>query len=166
VTVTAGQPATYTIQLTPQYGTFDSPITFSCTGLPSKCTATFSSVSVTPGASAATTTLTLATRASAGLSTASLIGMIGFGPPTLGFFALVLSLLLVWTIHRCLSRRVGRRCLVACALLCLVILIGSCSSGGDDNNTYTGTPKGTYQISVQGTSGTMTVPTVITLVVN
>ena len=166
VTVTAGQSATYTIQLTPQYGTFDSPITFSCTGLPSKCTATFSPVSVTPGASAATTTLTLATRASAGLATASLFGTIGFGPPTLGFFALVLSLLLAWTIHRRFSRRINRRWLVACALLCLVMLIGSCSAGGGDDNTYTGTPRGTHQISVQGTSGTMTVPTVITLVVN
>ncbi|MGZ5423557.1 MAG: hypothetical protein ACXW2V_03210, partial [Candidatus Aminicenantales bacterium] len=59
---------------------------------------------------------------------------------------------------------VSRRWLVACALICLVMLIGSCSSDGGD--TYTGTPKGTHQISVQGTSGTMTVPTVITLVVN
>ncbi len=164
--VTAGQSATYTIQVTPQNGTFDSPITFTCTGLPSKCTATFSSTSVTPGASAATTTLTLATKASAGAATASLFGTIGFGPRTLGFFALVLSLLMAWTIPRRLSRRVSSRWLVACALLCLAMLIGSCSSDGGDNNTYTGTPKGTHQISVQGTAGSMTVPAVITLVVN
>jgi hypothetical protein len=164
--VTAGQSATYTIQVNPQYGSFDAPITFTYSGLPSKCTASFSSASVTPGASAATTTLTLATRASAGSATASLFGTIGFGPSTLGFFALVLGLLLAWTIHRRLSRQVGRRCFIACALLCLVILIGSCSSDGGGNNTYTGTPKGTHQISVQGTSGTMTVATVITLVVN
>jgi hypothetical protein len=73
---------------------------------------------------------------------------------------------LAWTIHRRFSRRINRRWLVACALLCLVMLIGSCSAGGGDDNTYTGTPRGTHQISVQGTSGTMTVPTVITLVVN
>jgi len=166
VTVTAGQAATYTIQVTPQYGAFDSAITFSCAGLPGKCTATFSSASVTPGASAATTTLTLATRASAGSAAASLSGTIGFGPPALGFFALVLSLLLAWTGHRHFSRRLSRRWLAACVLLALVILIGSCSSDGGDNNTYTGTPKGTHQISVQGTSGTMTAATVITLVVN
>ncbi|MGZ8858499.1 MAG: hypothetical protein ACXW2R_10335, partial [Candidatus Aminicenantales bacterium] len=164
--VTAGQSATYTIQVTPQNGAFDSPITFTCTGLPSKCTATFSAASVTPGTSAATTTLTLATKASSGAATASLSGMTGFGQPTLGLFVLALSLLLAWTIHGRLSRQVSRRWLVACALICLVMLIGSCSSDGGDNNTYTGTPKGTHQISVQGTSGTMTVPTVITLVVN
>ena len=133
--VTAGQSATYTIQVNPQYGSFDAPITFTCSGLPSKCTATFSPASVTPGASAATTTLTLATRASASSTAASLVGTIGFGPPTVGFFALVLGLLLAWTIHRRLSRRVSRRWLVACALLGLVILIGSCSSDGGDN-TY------------------------------
>jgi len=62
--------------------------------------------------------------------------------------------------------RLNRRWLAACALVCLVILIGSCSAGGGDDNNYTGTPKGTYQISVQGTSGNMTIPTVVTLIVN
>ena len=164
--VTAGQTATYTIQVNPQYGSFDAPIAFTCSGLPSKCSASFSPASVTLGASAATTTLTLATRASAGSAAASLFRTTGFGPPALGFFALVLSLLLAWTIHGRLSRGVSRRWLMACALLCLVILIGSCSSDGGDDDTYTGTPKGTHQISVQGTSGTITVTVPITLVVN
>ena len=164
--VTAGQSATYTIQVNPQYGSFDAPITFTCSGLPGKCTASFSAASVTPGASAATTTLTLATRASTGSAAASLFGMIGFGPRTLGIFALVLSLLLARTIRRRLPSRVSRRCLAACALLCLVILIGSCSSDGGGDHAYTGTPKGTHQISVRGTYGTMTVATEITLVVN
>jgi len=62
--------------------------------------------------------------------------------------------------------RLSRRSLAACALICLVILIGSCSSSGGDDNPYTGTPKGTHQISVQATSGNMTVPMVVTLVVN
>ena len=164
--VTAGQSATYTIQVTPQNGAFDSPITFACSGLPSRCTATFSSASVTPGASAATTTLTLATRASAGSAAASLFGTIGIGPPMLGFLALVLGLLLARTAHNRPVRRSSRRWLAACALLGLVMLIESCSSDGGDDHTYTGTPKGTHQISVQGTSGTMTVPTAITLIVN
>jgi hypothetical protein len=166
VTVAAGRSATYTIQVTPQYGSFDSPIAFTCTGLPGKCTVTFSSTSVTPGGSAATTTLTLATKASADLAAASLSGSIGFGPPALGFFALVLGLLLAWIIHRRLFRPLSRRWLAACAVLCLIVLIASCGSRGGGNNTYTGTPKGTHQISVQATSGTMTVSTAITLVVN
>jgi hypothetical protein len=109
--------------------------------------------------------LTLATRASADEAAASLAGTIGFGPPALGLFALALTLLLVWTIRGRLSGRIGRRGVTACAVLCLVILIASCGSGGGGNNTYTGTPKGTHEITVQATSGTMTVTTPITLVV-
>jgi hypothetical protein len=165
VTVAAGQSAAYAIQVTPQHGAFDAPIAFACSGLPSKCTATFSPPSLTPGGSAATTNLTLTTRASAGSSAASLFGTTGFEPTALGLLALVTALAL--TVDRRLSRQGLRRRLAACVLLGLVILIGGCSSdGGGGDTAYSGTPKGTYQISVQGTSGTMTVSTTIKLVVN
>jgi membrane protein implicated in regulation of membrane protease activity len=52
--------------------------------------------------------LTLATKASAGSAAASLFGTIGFGPPTPGIFALVLSPLLAWAFQRRLSGRVSR----------------------------------------------------------
>ncbi|MGZ8858161.1 MAG: DUF7948 domain-containing protein, partial [Candidatus Aminicenantales bacterium] len=164
-TVTAGQSATYTIQLTPQYGSFDSPVTLNCTGLPSKCTASFSPASVTPGTVGISTTLTLTTKAASGSTNASVSQTIGFGPPAIGLFALIMSVLLASALRGRFLWRINRNWLAACALVCLVIVIGSCSSGGDDN-AYTGTPKGTHQISVQGTSGNMTVPTVVTLVVN
>jgi hypothetical protein len=71
-------------------------------------------------------------------------------------------------LSRALPRRVPVRWLAAGAVVCLVILIGSCSSGGGDDNPppYTGTPKGTHQITVQAVSGGLTVTTAITLVVN
>jgi hypothetical protein len=171
VTVTAGQSATYTIQLTPQYGSFDSAVTFSCAGLPSHCTPSYSPASVTPGAGTVTTTLTLTTQAAsspAGSAAGSLSGAAGLGPQTLGLSALVVSLLLGITCRTCIQRRISRRWLATCALVCLVIVIGSCSAGGGNDNPppYTGTPKGTYTVSVQGTSGNMTVPTSITLIVN
>jgi hypothetical protein len=170
ITVTAGQSATYTIQLTPQYGSFDSAVSFSCVGAPSKCTATFSPTSLTPGAAAATTTLTLTTAASssAGSSAGSLVGTTGFGPPFAGLFTMAVILLLTRTARKPMTGRLSRRRLAACALVVLVVLvIGSCSAGGGgDDNTYTGTPKGTHTISVQATSGNMTVPTSVTLVVN
>jgi hypothetical protein len=167
VTVTAGQSATYTIQLTAQYGSFDSTVTFDCAGLPSKCTASFSPASATPGAGSVTTTLTLTTKAASGTTNASVSGSIGFGPPALGLFALVMSVLLGNALRGRFFWRINRRWLAACALVVLIVLIGSCSSGGGNNPPgYTGTPKGTHQISVQGTSGNMTVPTVVTLVVN
>jgi hypothetical protein len=166
-TVTAGQSATYTIQLTPQFGSFDSSVSFNCAGLPSKCTASFSPTSGTPGAGGVTTTLTLTTKASSSSASAGLLRATGFGPPAMGLLAIGLTMLLGNVIRKRVPWRLNRRWLTACALVCLVILIGSCSAGGgDDNPPNTGTPKGTYQISVQGTSGNMTVPTVVTLVVN
>jgi hypothetical protein len=79
-----------------------------------------------------------------------------------------MTLLVAQAIRRHTPWRIGRRWIAACVLICLVIVIGSCSAGGGDNNPppYNGTPKGTHLISVQGTSGNMTIPTVVTLVVN
>jgi hypothetical protein len=167
VTLTAGQSATYTITLAPQYGSFDSTITFSCAGLPSKCAATFSPASATPGAGSVTTTLTLTTKAAASATGASLSGTIGFGPPGLGLFALLIILLLASAVLKRPPGRIVPRRVLARAALCLVIMAGSCSSDGGGNNPppYTGTPKGTHTISVQGTSGNMTVPAAVTLVV-
>lgn len=166
-TVTAGQSATYTIQLTPQFGSFDSSVSFNCAGLPSKCTASFSPTSGTPGAGGVTTTLTLTTKASSSSASAGLLRATGFGPPAMGLLAIGLTMLLGNVIRKRVPWRLNRRWLAACALVCLIILISGCSAGGgDDNQTNTGTPKGTYQISVQGTSGNMTIPTVVTLVVN
>jgi hypothetical protein len=169
VTVTAGQSATYTVSLTPRYGSFDSAVTFSCTGLPSKCTATFAPASVTPGGAAATSTLTLATRSSASTMAAALSGTAAILPPALGLALLVLGLVLAPRLSHVFGRRLLKRWAAAGALLALAILIGGCSSGGGgDNNppAYTGTPKGTHTITVQAVSGNLTVTTPITLVVN
>jgi hypothetical protein len=166
-TVTAGQAASYTITMTPQYGSFDSAISFSCVGLPNKCTATFSPTTVTPGAAAASTTLTLATQASSGSGSVLSLGVADFGPPALGLIA-VLSLLLWAGLRERVPWKLTRRWLTVGVLVCLIILIGSCSSGGGGGNnpTYTGTPKGTHQITVQAVSGTISATTAITLVVN
>lgn len=166
VTVTAGQSATYTIQLTPQYGSFDTAVSFSCAGLPSKCTATFSPTGLTPGAGNATTVLTVTTSASSSSTAAALRSANSFGPPTLGLVALAVIAFLGNAIRRHVPWRVSRRWLAACALVCLALAIGSCSAGGDGGSNYTGTPKGTHTISVQGTSGNMTIPISITLIVN
>ncbi|MGZ5468200.1 MAG: DUF7948 domain-containing protein [Candidatus Aminicenantales bacterium] len=164
VTINAGQSATYTIQLTPQSGPIDSAIAFSCTGLPSKCTASFSPASVTPGSSTVTTTLTLRTQASSSAAGASLAGAIGLKPPVIGFSLFILMLLVGSVLHRQAPRHIWRRCLAACALAYLVILIGGCGAS-DGEGPYTGTPKGSHQISVQGRTGDTSVLTTVALVV-
>jgi Bacterial Ig-like domain (group 3)/MBG domain (YGX type)/FG-GAP-like repeat len=64
LTVQRGQTATVGITLTPTNG-FNQPVTFSCVGLPSYATCSFSPITVTPTAGATVSTqLTLATTAS------------------------------------------------------------------------------------------------------
>ncbi len=58
-TVSYGGTAAYTITVTPQNGAFNNSISFTTSGLPSGVTATFSPSTLTPGSSAASTTLTL-----------------------------------------------------------------------------------------------------------
>ena len=60
-TVTAGQAAHYTVNITPQSGPFTNAITLGCAGLPQGTACTFSPATVTPGASATQAALTITT---------------------------------------------------------------------------------------------------------
>lgn len=164
-TVTAGQTATYTIQVAAQFGTFNSPVSVSCTGLPARCTASFSPASVTPGATAATTTLILTTKARQNSGVGAMSGSTGLVPPALGLLLFIPALLLWFLFRHPYPRRFARHRLAAGALICLVVLLSGCGAGEDVAPPVTGTPAGTYPISVQGTSGNLTVSTTLTLVV-
>jgi len=62
LTLAAGQSATTTVMVTPQNG-FAAPVAFSCFGLPSWATCSFSPSTVTPLGGVATTSLTVTTTA-------------------------------------------------------------------------------------------------------
>jgi hypothetical protein len=170
-TVNAGQSATYTIQLTPQFGSFDAPVAFINNTLPTGCTAVYLPANVTPGSGPVTTTLTISTKARSGSTTGSALGAAGSVPPALGPGLLLAALcFLLWLGSRQSGHgRLFRRWVMAAALICLFITLGSCGGGaGGGNNPppATGTPAGTYQITLAGRSGSMTVPTTVTLIVN
>jgi hypothetical protein len=59
VTLTPGQPASVTLNIVPQGGAFNNAIQIACSGMPSGSTCSLSPNTVTPGANAATTTLTI-----------------------------------------------------------------------------------------------------------
>jgi C1A family cysteine protease len=80
-TVNAGESATYPFEVTPQVASFDNAITFQCTGLPRGTTATFAPTSVTPGAAAAVTSLTLRTTARTGSAAGRTMASPGGCPP-------------------------------------------------------------------------------------
>jgi len=166
-TVTAGQSASYTITVTPEGGPFDSTVSFTCSGLPEKCTASFSPESLTPGANAVTTTLTVVTQANSAVG--ALFGSSSLSWTGPGMLIGIMALFLWFKLRQPALLKPSRRWLTAGILTCLLVLMVACStkdSGNGGNPPATGTPAGTYDLSVQGESGDMTASTTVTLVVN
>jgi hypothetical protein len=165
LTVSAGQSATTTVQIAPDHGSFDGPVTFSCTGTPRGCTASFSPQSVTPGAAAATSALTLKTTARTGALTALAAGTSGLLPPAFGL-VVFLAVLGSARFGRAAARLMrSKRWLTAVALVLIMIWIAGCSAGGGGSESQ-GTPAGTYYLTVHATSGTLDALTQLTLTVN
>jgi hypothetical protein len=165
----AGQTVSCAVQATPRNGPFDSAISFSCSGLPRGCTASFSPATVTPGASSATTSLTITTTARSGSLTSAGVRSDGFVPPALGLILVVLiffAALAAPAIFRRPDRvRPGLRRLETAVLILLMVWLAACGAGGNGGPAKQGTPAGTYQLLIQGYSRSLTFMSYLTLVV-
>ena len=158
VSVTApGQSGTTTLTITP-LGGFNQTITYSCSGLPSEATCTFTAVS------AISETMTIATTApSARLDKTPLGRSRGLFYALLlpGIFGLVLS-----KGNRKRTRR-GVRLLSFIALLALSTMwMPACGGGSSSAPSNPGTPAGTSTVTVTATAGTLppkTVPVTLTI---
>jgi hypothetical protein len=153
LSITAGQSGTTTLSVTPAGG-FAQPVTFACTGLPSEATCTFAPATVTPGASAVTTTLTVATTAAqASVLRSGMTGLLALGS--------VLLLVMPGT------RRVVRWSRWFGLIVALTlggVLIG-CGGGGNSSSgssgsggsttSNPGTPSGTSTVTITATSGSI-----------
>jgi uncharacterized repeat protein (TIGR03803 family) len=172
-TVTIGSPGqqgTTTIMITPSGG-FNQAITFSCGGLPTGASCSFTPANVTPNGGAVNTTLSLATT-----PTSSAIPRPPFGQKHTLFFALVIPGLLMLGRtsrgKRSSARRVGGM-LVLVVLLFGFLAIGleGCGggngggSGGSGGGSGGGTPVGAYTVTVTGTASGLSHTTALTLVV-
>jgi len=149
LSITAGATGTTTVSVTPAGG-FAQPVTFACSGLPSEATCTFAPATVTPGASAVTTTLTITTTAAqssvqSGIHRAGMTGLLALGS---------LLLLLMPGVSR--VARWNRWFVLVCALVLGGAFLGCGGSGGGGGGGGTsnpGTPSGTSTVTVTATSG-------------
>ena len=147
LTIIAGQSGTATFTVTPENG-FNSAVSFTCSGLPSEATCTFSPTSVTPNGKPATTMLTVTTTA----PSAALLRL----SPSSPRFAYAVALPILGLLFAFGGRRgTSRRARLLCVLVLLVAACGLAScNGGTKSTGNPGTPVGTTSASVSAaTSG-------------
>ncbi|MGB6720900.1 MAG: kelch repeat-containing protein [Terracidiphilus sp.] len=135
LTVPAGQNGQVTISVTPVNG-FNSAVSFSCSGLPSGASCSFSPASVTPQGAPASTTLTLTTSTAAAANH-------GSSPllPTMAFMAVL-----------CCIRWKGRRpmrLMLALFAVCSLGLSLLCGCGGGSSKSQSAT------VTVTAVSGSL-----------
>ena len=155
-TVAAGQSAAYNISITPQGG-FNGTISFACSGLPSASSCSFNPATLTPNGSATSTTLTIATTARTTASAGTVNVQTMAALTGIGFLGIVF-----------LGVPTRRRLRLAGMLLLafgMVMGIASCGGSPHPTTTVSGTPPGTFSVTVTATSGTTTHSSVITLTV-
>jgi uncharacterized repeat protein (TIGR03803 family) len=154
-TVTAGQIATYDLQLNPAGG-FSGSVSLACSGAPAQATCSISPASLTvSGTSPVPFTVTITTMAAtsmastaSGWSASSSHGIAGQR------YALLFAILLLAAIKIGTRRAGGKRvwapiASVVCLTIALVACGGSSSTGGGGRG---GTPAGMYKLTVTGTS--------------
>ena len=147
LTVAAGQSRTTTVSVTPVNG-FASAVSFSCSGLATGASCSFSPATVTPSGTAATTTLTVTTPAT---SAAMRSNSERFFPGS----GLVLALC-------CFGWKKRRLCMQVLAVSVAGLgLLSGCGGGGSSS-----TQPVTSAITITATSGSLQHKTTLTLTVN
>jgi hypothetical protein len=151
LSITPGATGTTTVSVTPAGG-FAQAVSFACSGLPSEATCTFAPATVTPGASAVTTTLTITTTAAQaavqrGIHRAGMTGLLALG-----------SLLLFMMPGANRVARWSRWFVVLLAFTLGGVWVG-CGGGGGGAGGGTppnpGTPSGTTTVTLTATSGSI-----------
>jgi len=158
-TVTAGQVASY--PLTISSSVLTQQVALACSGVPTNATC---SVTPNPVGPNSTATLTITTGLRTFVPPGSRIRidpvdfMRHFSGTWLMWIAVVLMVLTAGVLRR--------RPITAAFGFAVILLLASVACGGGVSGVPAGTPAGTYQITVTGTSGTATGSTSLTLQVN
>ncbi len=153
-TITAGASATYTLSVSPVGGSFSNAVSLNCSGLPANATCKFSPGAVTPGASGASSTLTITTTASSASASPAWPSR---NRPALAAWMQLQGLGLFGLVLAGSKKRAKRLPLfILLALLILGMLFMSGCAGGTGIAPQSGSGSGTtYTITVTGSSGAL-----------
>jgi hypothetical protein len=160
LSVTQGASGNFTVTVTPVNG-FNQAVSLACTGAPAMATCTPSPASVTSsdGKTAVTSTVTVSTTAPSVVAPPS-------STPTSPLsmrqvVPLLLALVLLLLLPR--TQRRGARLALAGAM---VVFLAVAGCGGGGHTKTGGTPKGSSNLTITGTSGNLTHSATVTLTVN
>jgi hypothetical protein len=160
--VSAGQPASYTMNVGSSFGVFTNAVTLACSGLPSLSSCAFSPPSVTPGSGSTTSTLTIST-----MAPSSVFPISSPRSPRTPFFVLWFGLLFMLGLTAIIAKKSGRKLTAAFTfgvlLICVASALVACGGGGSSGTHNPGTPTGTYSVTVTGSSNQLQHSTTVTL---
>jgi uncharacterized repeat protein (TIGR01451 family) len=155
-TVSAGLPAKFAVTVAPTQGVFGANVSLSCSALPTGAACSFTNSTITlNGASSASTTLNLTTTAQ---PVNTVTGATEWRRPLYAFWLMVPGMAVLGLSAS--GKRRGKKSrwlslLAFSVLFALVALQPSCS-GAKTQPQVSGTPSGTYPLTVTATSGSFT----------
>jgi hypothetical protein len=157
MTLASGSSGSSTVNVTPQGGSFDSSVALACSGLPSSLKCSFAPASVVPGASTASSVLTVSTTGYGAATDHSEARTFFLADCMLGFG--LLGVMFVGNIDR------GRVIKLIVAGVLAVAIIGSLSCGGSNGTTQSSAIPSSYTVTVSGNAGTIQLSTTVTVIV-
>jgi hypothetical protein len=169
-TTTAGQPATYNLQMSPAGG-FSGTISLTCTGAPAQSTCTPSPATLNVSASSPTPfTVTVATTAASATPPFVLREFLRPTPSWPGFasaWLLLLAILLGSITMAGRSRQMRAWSICVVLFLSAISFLAACGGGGGNTTMpQGGTPAGTYTLVISGKVGSVSHSVNLTLKVN
>jgi uncharacterized repeat protein (TIGR01451 family) len=155
-TVAAGLPAVYHVNLSPSQGAFPAQVNLSCSALPSGAACSFTSNAITlSGGGSASVGLNLTTTAQPETTVSST----GWRHPIYAFWLMVpgMALLGLGSGGEAGGKKMKRLWgLVALSVLFAAVLLQPSCSTGKTQPTVSGTPSGTYALTITASSGSYT----------
>jgi hypothetical protein len=159
-TVSAGQSATFTLQVTGVNG-YAQPVNLACQGLPAGASCAFSPNPVTPSGASTPVTVTIFTAVRNLVPPSFRINY-----PHGGSYQVLLAFLIAFLLLALVARHKQishRPVLAGFGLVALMLLAAAGCGGGNSTGVPAGTQAGTYTVTVVATSGSLTHKTTLTL---